>query len=133
MIKLSPVPLVRNAADILYDLLKERPAVANISHKTMPTWNEHCAFIASNPYLAWYIIQDAESKPLGAIYLTRAREIGIFIFRVHHRKGYAAQAVSELLTKWPGTCYANIAPGNTASIAFFEALGARHIQNTYQL
>ncbi len=43
-------PVVLKDAQFLYDLLFERPSYANISHKEMPTYDAHCAFIKSKPY-----------------------------------------------------------------------------------
>ena len=34
----------------LFDLLKERNPRVNISHKKMPTYNQHRKFIKSKPY-----------------------------------------------------------------------------------
>ena len=132
-ISLHSMSRVKNADVLLYELLKERPPEAWISHRGMPTWEEHKKFLASHPYHALYIVFNADDVPVGSVYLSRAREIGIFIFKEHQHKGYGSQAVSELMTKWPGRFYANIAPGNTGSKAFFLQLGAKLIQETYQL
>ena len=40
----------------LYNLLMERDARANISHKKMPTYNQHVAFVSAKPYSKWYVI-----------------------------------------------------------------------------
>ena len=40
----------------LYNQLKERESKINISHKNMPTFEEHSKFVMSNPYSKWYII-----------------------------------------------------------------------------
>jgi len=121
----------------LYDLLLERTPEMNISHKTIPSLEEHCRFVRSLPYPHWYLIQMKETgRPMisvGSIYLTNRREVGIFIFRKHRRKGYAYEAMFQLLEKHPGGILANINPKNQASIKFFEGLGAKHIQNTYEL
>src|SRR5712692_8060176 len=67
-------------ADIqfLYDLLQERDPRANISHKKMPTFEEHTKFVTSQPYAKWYVIYRGNQKA-GSIYLTNQNEIGIFI------------------------------------------------------
>ena len=41
----------------LYDLLLQRNSDANISHKKMPTYEEHVKFVRSQPYSKWYIIE----------------------------------------------------------------------------
>lgn len=40
----------------LYQLLKLRKPLENISHKNMPSYNEHTKFVKSKPYQKWYII-----------------------------------------------------------------------------
>lgn len=125
---------------VLYGLLREREPVHNISHKTLPTWEEHVAFVAPRPYQAWYLIID-DILPVGAIYLTKppeksraGDEIGVFIFKAYQRRGYARAAVRELMRiHGPRRYLANINPANTSSIKLFNALGFRHIQNTYEL
>lgn len=62
----------------LYDLLKERKHSINISHRKMPTYNEHVNFVLSKPYLKWYIIYFGKNKA-GSIYISKQNEIGIFI------------------------------------------------------
>lgn len=108
--------------DIPYRLMKERLPHQNISHKEMPTWVQHLCFIASKPYLAWYIIK-VDNIPVGAIYLTRVREIGIGILSEWQGRGYATQAIDELMKLHPGKFIANINPANEASIALFKKLG----------
>ena len=121
----------------LYDLLLERTPEMNISHKTIPTLEEHCKFVRSLPYPFWYLIQlQIPGRPMitvGSVYLTDRREMGIFIFKKHRRQGYARKAIELLLDKHPGDILANINPNNTRSIKFFEELGAKHIQNTYEI
>ncbi len=133
MIKLVHIRSYPGAAGTLYALLEERPPEANISHKAMPSWMEHLRFIASNPYLAWYIVTNDDLYPLGSIYLTKQREVGIFIFKACQRHGYATQAIAILRGMWPGKMLANVGPGNTRSAALFERMGARLIQHTYEL
>lgn len=128
--KLVPVSRERQAINILYDLLAERTPEQSISHKGMPTMDEHTAFVRSQPYQAWYMI-DVDGDYVGCVYLSKAREIGVSIFEKRRGKGYATQAVEELMRKWPGKFYANINPANAASIAFFSKLGFQQIQVTY--
>ena len=119
--------------DVLYELLKERTPEQSISHKEMPSWDDHLDFIASRPYFAWYLIW-ADSDVVGAIYLTKQREIGIGIFKEFKSKGYGTEAVKKLMELHPGKFYANINPDNFASRMFFqEQFGAKLIQHTYVL
>ena len=129
--ELKPVAGVPESSFILYSLLKQRTPEQSISHKEMPSWPDHIQFIASEPYLCWYLIFDEDA--VGAIYLTKQREIGIGIFNQHQFKGYGKQAVKMLIEKHPGPFYANINPNNFASRRFFgENFDGQLIQYTYK-
>ena len=54
-IKLNQV--TKNDTLFLYDLLKNKDPNANISHKKMPSYDEHVEFVMSKPYTNWYIIE----------------------------------------------------------------------------
>ena len=58
-IRLADVYKVPDAPRFLYELLAERDPIANISHKKMPSWQEHWKFIASEPYKFWGIVMRA--------------------------------------------------------------------------
>lgn len=127
------------AARVLFELLQEREPQVSISHKQMPLFDEHCAFVASRPYTAWYLIGEggaAERAPpatVGAIYLSKANEVGLFVFKAHQGKGHGRRALELLAGLHPDArLIANIAPSNGASQRFFERAGFRHIQNTYE-
>lgn len=121
----------------MYELLLERTPEMNISHQDIPTLEEHCKFVRSLPYPYWYLIQvQEEGRPkinVGTLYLTERREVGLFIYRKHKRKGYGTRAMLMLKEMHPGDFYFNIAPANLKSQAFFEGLGATLIQYTYKL
>jgi len=122
---------------LLYDLLAERPPEANISHREMPTFEQHRQFVTRRPYEAWYAIEHCEDghAPIrvGAIYLTRQREVGIFLLSPFHGMGWAREALKILRHAHPGPILANVAPSNIRSHEFFKAAGARLIQYTYEL
>jgi RimJ/RimL family protein N-acetyltransferase len=114
----------------LYDLLLERDPVANISHKKMPAFDDHRKFVESRPYQAWYLVQ-MDEEPLGAVYLTKDNEIGVFISKSHQGNGYGKKSVYILMSMHPAKRFlANIAPGNERSRAMFEKLGFELIQHT---
>ena len=75
-VKLKQV--TKNDALFLYDLLKNKDPNANISHKKMPSYDEHVEFVMSKPYTNWYIIE-YDKKNVGTIYLSKQDEIGISI------------------------------------------------------
>ena len=59
----------------LYNLLKSRKH--NISHKKMPSYQEHLNFINNHPYLHWYLIE--KGLPIGSFYIQEDNSIGINI------------------------------------------------------
>jgi RimJ/RimL family protein N-acetyltransferase len=115
---------------LLYVLLGEREPEQSISHKEMPEWDEHVAFVQSRPYKAWYVVTD-DGVPVGATYLSKQNEIGIAIFKAHRGKGYAKEAIQELMKHHDGPFLANINPNNWVSRCLFESLGFKFIQVTY--
>lgn len=115
----------------LYALLQQRPPIANISHRVMPSFEEHCKFVRSYPYREWYSIIVNDDDWAGSIYITRNNEIGIGILDKFQRKGIAKHVISKILNQH-GDYLANINPNNKASIKLFESLGFTHIQNTYR-
>lgn len=107
---------------LLYDLLKERKPYQNISHKKLPTFRNHVKFVRSRPYKGLYILQDLENRQfVGSIYLGMENNIGLFIFDKFNHKGYGTKALSVLYELYPHVkqMYANVAPNNCASMAFF--------------
>jgi RimJ/RimL family protein N-acetyltransferase len=117
----------------LYDLLAEREKKVNISHRKMPTYDEHVKFVMSKPYSKWYIIQYNNQKA-GSIYLSKQNEIGIFIKRDIQGKEIGTKALKLLMKYNPQTRYlANVNPKNKKSIEFFKNRGFKLIQNTYEL
>ena len=116
----------------LYDLLKERNSKINISHKRMPTWEEHVRFVKSKPYSKWYIIYNKDEK-IGSILLTFENEVGIFIKNDVQHKGTGSVALQLLIKKNPHLRYlANINPKNKESIEFFQKNNFKLIQYTYE-
>ena len=109
----------------LYDLLKQRDPRVNISHKKMPTYNEHIKFVISKPYSKWYIIQ-SNNESIGSIYLSKQNEIGIFLLNNMQGKGIGQQVLKLIMKKHPRFRYlANINPMNKNSIEFFTKNGFR--------
>lgn len=120
--------------EVLWELMKERTADQSISHKRLPTIEQHVAFVLSHPYHEWYLVHTRSNGVVGSVYLTNHREIGVFIFNRYQAAGFGTAAIVEIMKRYPGErLLANINPANTASIKTFEKLGARHIQNTYEL
>ena len=124
-------PVTIDDAEFLFDLLKQREGIVNISHKSLPTWEEHVEFFKNNTYKSWDIIWVGNTR-VGNIYLTKNDEIGIFIDKKSQSKGYGTEALEEFMKKNGKKRYlANISPTNYKSIQFFGKHGFIHIQNTY--
>ena len=124
-------PVTIDDAKFLFDLLKQREGIVNISHKSLPTWEEHVEFIKNNTYQSWDIIW-VDNVRIGNIYLTDRDEIGIFLDKKYQSNGYGSIAINEFMKKNGKKRYlANINPTNYKSIQFFGKHGFIHIQNTY--
>lgn len=109
--------------ELLYQLLEEREPSQSISHKQMPTWEAHCAYIRSRPHTAWYWFSSPAGFPAGCVYLSKQREIGIFVLKAHRGQGLAKEAIQELMRLHPGLFLAHINWRNEASLALFRKLG----------
>lgn len=124
--------ITKSDVRFLYDLLLERDLIANISHKKMPTYDEHVKFVKSKPYAKWYIVYHNNDK-IGSAYLTRQNEIGIFLKKEAHGKGIGSAVLETIMEKnGPGRYLANISPRNKKSIKFFKKHGFELIQHTYE-
>ena len=62
MITLTSVYLVSEAVVFLYALLEERTPEMSISHKAMPTFQQHARFVRDIPYAAWYLVRDVTQE-----------------------------------------------------------------------
>ena len=117
----------------LYNLLMERDARVNISHKKMPTYNQHVAFVSAKPYSKWYVILYDTNKA-GSIYLTSQNEIGSFIKKSFQGKQLGNIALRKMIQKNPKKRYlANVNPQNKKSMRFFKNNGFKLIQHTFEL
>ena len=104
----------------------------NITHNEMPTFEEHISFWVNDPYGEAYIIYNTTS--VGLIYLTREKEVGIFIDSIYQGHGIGQEAMKILLTKHRGEkITANINPKNTKSITFFTQQGFKPTEIIYEL
>jgi len=118
----------------LFDLLKERDERTNISisHKKMPTYEEHTKFIKSKPYTKWYIVLKSKRK-IGSVYLSKNDEVGVFISKKFQGEKIGDIALCELMKKNPRKRFlANLNPKNKKSIEFVERNGFKLIQYTFE-
>ena len=122
----------QNTYQVLYDLMKEATPEQSISHKELPTMQEHILYIDRKPQRYWYFIY-AGKEIVGSIYLSKRREIGIRIFNQYQHYGFGYDAVRELKRLHPGRMLANINPKNVVSKRFFRKLKAKLLQETFEL
>lgn len=118
----------------LYNLLKERDPRVNISHRMMPTFNEHVKFVLSKPYSNWYVIKYGQKK-VGSCYITHLlNEISIHIKKEMQGKNIQQEVLEIIMKKNPKQRYiANVNPSNKKAIRFFKNNGFKLIQYTYEL
>lgn len=146
------------ALEFLYRLMEERSTEPelNISHRAMPTFEQHRAFWTRRPYRFAYLIEAVDFQPthqgmpggphhpwIGYVSATPRNEIGIVLLKEWRGHGFGPHAVRALVAKHRpnppipsevnGHWLANINPANARSIGMFTALGFREIQRTYEL
>ncbi len=127
------IPVKKSDCSFLYELLEERNPKANISHRKLPSYENHVKFVMSKPYSNWYIISNKNQK-FGSIYLSKQDEIGIFIKKGTQTRGIGTKAIKLLMKKNLRPRYlANINPKNTKSKKFFKKNNFKLIQHTYEL
>jgi RimJ/RimL family protein N-acetyltransferase len=130
---LLPVTERPDRYSLLWTLLLEREDWMNISHKEMPAWDKHVAFVDSQPYDAWYFIE-INHQIAGAAYLTRQSEIGIQLFKAFTGLGTGAEVVRRIMElHGPRRFVANVNPANLGSARMFQRLGFNLVQHSYAL
>lgn len=118
--------------EFLYQLLEERPKEACISHKKMPTMEEHVAFVDSFPYKEWFVIRSGKDL-VGSVYLTHRNEFGMFIKKEFAGKGIATKAFMWMIDRHPGErMLSNVNPENERIINVLKRLGFVRVQETYE-
>ena len=60
-----------------YKLLGQR--IFSISHKKMPTLDEHRLFFENSPYRYWFLLSDNSGQFVGTVYIQYDNSIGIFL------------------------------------------------------
>lgn len=130
---------------LLWALLKDRPLRSRVSHKRMPTWDEHVEFVLNHPYKDWCLISiDAgnnEDLLIGSVFISQpARpsvigdELSVDINVLWRGGGRARQALELMMQKHPRRRYlANVGTENYASMALFQSLGFKLCQFTFEL
>jgi|SaaInlStandDraft_4_1057021.scaffolds.fasta_scaffold09423_3 RimJ/RimL family protein N-acetyltransferase len=131
--KITLTPIKKDDHRFLFELLEQRQLFANISHKKMPTWDEHVEFVKSKPYLKWYVVVHKDNK-VGSIYLSKQHEIGIHIFKKYEKESIQIESIKQLMSLNSKIKFrANVSPKNKKYITLFKKLGFEMIQHTYEL
>ena len=130
-IKLSQV--TKNDMLFLYELLKNKNPNSNISHKKMPSYDEHVKFVMSKPYTSWYIIE-CDKKNAGAIYLSKRDEIGISINNDYGYDQIVKTALKLLMELNPRKRYlANVSPKDVRPQEFLLKNGFVGLEYVYEM
>ena len=130
-VKLKQV--TKNDMLFLYELLKNRDRNANISHKKMPSYDEHVEFVMSKPYTNWYIIE-CDKKNVGSIYLSKRDEIGISINNDYEYEQIAKTVLKLLMKLNPRKRYlAHVNPKDVRTQEFLLKNGFAGLEYVYEM
>tara|TARA_Y100000817_G_scaffold184051_1_gene143831 strand:+ start:60 stop:470 length:411 start_codon:yes stop_codon:yes gene_type:complete len=114
-----------NKSDLkfLFNHLKERDPREKISHKKMPTYDEHVKFVLSKPYSKWYIIFE-KNKKIGSVYLTKADELGLHLKKEYFRESLLKEILESLMKSEPNKRFVfNVSPRNKKFMKFLQKNG----------
>lgn len=133
---------VRSLYAIMQERSTEADAHTNISHRSLPPYKQHAAFVRSKPYRSWYFVK-VDGLVAGSLTITKLNEIGIVLLADYRGKGIGKQALQMLLARHvplpaipsmrSDRFVANINPLNERSIRLFTGLGFKLKQQTYEL
>ena len=70
--------------------------IHNISNVEIPTFEEHCEFVSSHPYLFWYIVRNRNGEAIGDVYIMETNCVGINLISPSPRN---IKAVIEYIKK----------------------------------
>ena len=109
MLYLEEISKNENSVKILFEHLKNRKF--NISHKNLPSYNDHKSFVLNHPYRKWFFVKK-DNHLVGSVYIQYDNSIGInfdfskvnFEFEEFIKKIY--KTISPLKPK-PSKVYSN--------------------------
>lgn len=127
---------------LLYQILEERPLEHGISHKEMPSFEQHTKFVENHPFRYWLLIHERDYI-IGSIECLPTNEFGVHILKIYQGQGHGTKAAKLFLDTYEplpaipavrnGNWLANCSPSNTRAQKFFEGLGFVPIQITNEL
>lgn len=121
----------------LYLLLKNRSYM--ISHKFLPSFEEHKSFVSNYPYIAWYLLYKNKSA-LGSFYIHTDNSVGINLIEKYEENdvcniiGYIQKNYSPLppiKSVRRGVFFMNVASENTELIKVLQNLGKTEFQSSF--
>ena len=125
---------------ILYGLLKKREKKRDISHKKLPSFKEHEYFVNASPYRFWFLIYK-NKEIMGSIYITKLNEISIKLIK--NSKLVYKETLNTIIknikplkpipSKRNSNFIINIAPNDKYYVTLLSKIGAKKIQETFQL
>lgn len=115
----------------LYEILKERDPAINISHRELPTYEQHCEFWRKKPYM-WSQAIVSMDDFIGYVYLTDRKELGVHIKKEFQQKGIGTEVIKKVLKKFTGDILINIAPSNSVALKIASKLNFEKIQFTFR-
>ena len=125
--------------NLLYNQLEERSH--NISHKVLPSYEEHKDFVKNNPYRAWFIVRQ-ESTFIGNIYIQFDNSVGLNLGE--NITSYQIQKILSLIcSKLPplesvpsfrrGSYFVNVPSSNISLQKKLNLIKCKEIQRAYTL
>lgn len=127
-------PMTRSDYGWLYDLLQQRMTRlgVNISHRRMPSYEDHVAFWDAQPYACAWIIMSGY-RPVGYFYLTKIlNELGIQCFAEFDTQAFYLVVIDHVLKMGLGEILANVNPRHSELITALRARGFEVCQHTYR-
>ena len=139
MIELSHVTGSDDDIAYLYRQIKGRKH--SISHKQVPTYEEHAQFVKAHPYRNWFIVKDGPNH-LGSVYIQFDNSLGLNLIdgiSIDQLK-QIIDMVQTLLSPLPaipsirfGGYFCNISVSNVSLQNMLLSLGFEEKQRTYVL
>lgn len=126
--------------NILYKFLKKRSIYDNISHTSLPNYQQHRLFVNTNPYRYWFLIFFSK-KVIGSAYVSRLNEISIKIEKnnlVIYKETLKLlienlKPLKEIPSQRSKHFVINVSPKNKNLINLLSKMGLQKIQETYTI
>ena len=110
--------------EFLYEMLKERDSRINVSHKELPTFQQHKKFVKSKPCDGWYIIM-AQEKKVGHIQIYNPQGEATAYIGNHKENGGALMFYNRAgnIVSFLGTSLTEVSSEQYGELWIFNASG----------